>query len=61
MVFSPQFGHSLGFIGFVQPQTGGIISMSEIQARWFVYLMTGKIELPSKKEMNKKIRDHRVN
>ena len=37
-VFSPELGDSLAFIGFVQPASGGIISMAETQSRWFVAL-----------------------
>ncbi|XP_064638632.1 flavin-containing monooxygenase 5-like isoform X2 [Lineus longissimus] len=54
-VFSPEIGSSLAFIGFVQPASGGILAMSEIQARWFVELCRGKIKLPSKKEMEENI------
>ena len=60
MVFSPEIGHTMSFIGFVQPHTGGILAMSEIQSRWFVYLMTGQISLPTKEEMKQQIREHRV-
>lgn len=61
MVFSPEIGNSMAFVGFVQPHTGGILAMSEVQARWFVYLMTGKIKLPTRDEMTKEIRQNRVN
>eukprot|EP00937_MAST-01D_sp_MAST-1D-sp2_P003262 g3262.t1 len=37
-VFAPEVGDSLAFIGFVQPASGGIITMSETQARWFALL-----------------------
>ena len=50
----------MSFIGYVQPHTGGILAMSETQARWFVYLITGKISLPTKEKMKKEIRKHRV-
>ncbi|CAG2238884.1 FMO [Mytilus edulis] len=33
-VFNPDIGQSLAFIGFVQPASGGILTMSETQARW---------------------------
>ena len=50
-MFSPKIGNSLGFIGFVQPSSGGVISVSEIQSRWFVHLMNKEITLPSESEM----------
>ena len=50
-VFSPTIGSSLAFIGFVQPASGGIVSMSEVQARWFAQLCLGKISLPTGPEM----------
>jgi dimethylaniline monooxygenase (N-oxide forming) len=50
-VFSPDVGPSLAFIGFVQTTTGGILSVSEMQARWFVQLCKGNIRLPSKNSM----------
>lgn len=30
-VFSPEIGYSLAFIGFVQPASGGILTMAETQ------------------------------
>ncbi|XP_060083332.1 flavin-containing monooxygenase 5-like, partial [Ylistrum balloti] len=50
-VFSPEIGPTLAFVGFVQPASGGVLSMSEIQARWFAELCKGTIKLPSKSEM----------
>lgn len=35
--------------------------MSEVQSRWFVYLMTGKIKMPSREEMEKEMKEYRVN
>ena len=46
-VFAPEIGASLAFIGFVQPASGGLLSVSEIQARWFSELCKGAIKLPS--------------
>ena len=40
-VFCPEVGASLGFVGFVQPASGGILSMAETQARWFAELARG--------------------
>ncbi|XP_041354135.1 flavin-containing monooxygenase 5-like [Gigantopelta aegis] len=54
-VFSPHVGHTLGFIGFVQPASGGILTMSEIQARWFSQLCKGKVRLPSNMDMEQDI------
>ena len=38
-VFSPEIGKSLGFIGFAQPASGGLLTVSETQARWFSALL----------------------
>ena len=46
-VFSPFADSSLAFIGFVQPASGGVLSMSEIQARWWAELCRGNVHLPS--------------
>eukprot|EP00002_Diphylleia_rotans_P023753 TRINITY_DN4674_c0_g2_i1.p1 TRINITY_DN4674_c0_g2~~TRINITY_DN4674_c0_g2_i1.p1 ORF type:complete len:523 (-),score=99.94 TRINITY_DN4674_c0_g2_i1:186-1754(-) len=53
--FCPDLGHSIGFIGFIQPSSGGVLSVSEIQSRWFVELMKKKVSLPSKTEMDAEI------
>jgi dimethylaniline monooxygenase (N-oxide forming) len=45
-VFDPEVGHSLAFIGFLQPASGGILTCSETQARWFVELCKGTVHLP---------------
>lgn len=51
-VFAPDVGPSLAFIGFVQPASGGIITMSETQARWFSQVCKGReVKLPSKQDM----------
>lgn len=34
-VFASEIGASLAFVGFTQPASGGLLSVSEIQARWF--------------------------
>ena len=54
-VFSPEQDHSLAFIGFIQPASGGLTSMSEIQARWWAELCRGTVKLPSKAEMKESI------
>ncbi|XP_078614603.1 flavin-containing monooxygenase 5-like isoform X2 [Branchiostoma floridae x Branchiostoma japonicum] len=55
-VFSPAVGHSMAFIGFVQPASGGILSMSETQARWFAELCLNHVKLPSRAAMEADIR-----
>ncbi|EDO39370.1 predicted protein, partial [Nematostella vectensis] len=50
-VFSPQLGPSIAFIGFSQPASGGLLPMSEIQARWFSELCKGTVKLPDAKIM----------
>ncbi|KAJ8309767.1 hypothetical protein KUTeg_011632 [Tegillarca granosa] len=55
-VFHPETGHSLAFIGFVQPASGGILSMSETQARWFAELCKNKVALPTPSEMKENIK-----
>ncbi|XP_071949689.1 flavin-containing monooxygenase 5-like [Antedon mediterranea] len=55
-VFSPRVGSSLAFIGFVQPASGGILTMSETQAMWFTQLCRQKVKLPSPKQMQKAIK-----
>ncbi|XP_075244772.1 flavin-containing monooxygenase 5-like isoform X2 [Convolutriloba macropyga] len=54
-MFLPEFGSRLGFIGFVQPTSGGILMCSEIQAQWFVALCHNITKLPSHAEMTKSI------
>ncbi|XP_071829130.1 flavin-containing monooxygenase 5-like [Apostichopus japonicus] len=50
-IFSPDIGSSLAFIGFVQPASGGLLSMSETQARWWAELCKGNGRLPDKETM----------
>lgn len=59
-VFSPDIGNSLAFIGFVQPASGGVLTMSEIQARWFAELCKGRVKLPSKQAMETTIAEEKV-
>ncbi|KAK3699384.1 hypothetical protein QZH41_006562 [Actinostola sp. cb2023] len=54
-VFSPELGSSLAFIGFIQPASGGLLPVSEIQARWFSALCKGITTLPSKEDMFEEI------
>lgn len=54
-MFSPQFGASLAFIGLVQPDTGGLLPVSEMQARWLVELHQKRVRLPSPEMMQQRI------
>ncbi|BBL36021.1 ferredoxin--NADP reductase (plasmid) [Nitrosomonas stercoris] len=54
-MFSPQIGASLAFIGLVQPDTGGLLPVSEMQARWLVNLHQKRVKLPSSKVMQQRI------
>jgi dimethylaniline monooxygenase (N-oxide forming) len=53
--FNAEIGSSLGFIGFLRPAFGAIPPLSELQARWFALLQSGRLELPSKDAMNHSI------
>jgi dimethylaniline monooxygenase (N-oxide forming) len=59
-VFSPEIGPSLAFIGFVQPASGGVLTMSEIQARWFAEMCKGRVKLPEKTEMEESMEKEKV-
>ncbi|KAL8596001.1 hypothetical protein ACOMHN_018313 [Nucella lapillus] len=59
-VFCPSVGPSLAFIGFVQPASGGVLTMSEIQARWFGQVCKGNVRLPPKHEMEQDIRQEKM-
>lgn len=54
-VFHSEIGNSLGFIGFAQPSSGGLLTISEIQARWFVHLLRNDVALPPTIQMNETI------
>ena len=45
--FPPRHDGRLAFIGFVRPYTGGIPIVSEMQARYFALLCSGKHRLPA--------------
>ncbi|KAL4219838.1 hypothetical protein ACF0H5_020249 [Mactra antiquata] len=60
-VFSPDIGSSLAFIGFVQPASGGVLTMSELQARWFAHLCINQIQLPSKSDMLETMEKEKIN
>lgn len=55
-VFSPEIGASLAFIGFIQPASGGLLSVSETQARWFSELCKGTVKLPTAERMQQEFR-----
>nr|KAG5701451.1 hypothetical protein BaRGS_032783 [Batillaria attramentaria] len=59
-VFSPAVGSILAFIGFVQPASGGVLTMSETQARWFGQVCKGNVSLPPKHEMEMDIRQEKT-
>lgn len=60
-LFKHQFIHSLkhpetlAFISLIQP-IGPILPIGELQSRWFAMLNAGKVQLPSKQEMEEDIR-----
>lgn len=60
-IFSPDIGSSLAFIGFVQPASGGLLSMSETQARWWAELCKENVRLPDKETMYDVIKKEQVN
>ncbi|XP_076098943.1 flavin-containing monooxygenase 5-like [Mytilus galloprovincialis] len=59
-VFNPDIGQSLAFIGFVQPASGGILTMSETQARWYAELIKGRVHLPNKSAMEDNMRAEEI-
>ncbi|ELT99393.1 hypothetical protein CAPTEDRAFT_160407 [Capitella teleta] len=54
-VFGPDEDHTLAFIGFIQPASGGLTAMSEIQARWWAELCKGSVKLPPKPDMKESV------
>jgi len=53
--FVPEVGESLGFIGFLRPAFGAIPPLAELQARWFVLLQSGALQLPSREAMEETV------
>lgn len=53
--FDPDYGGTLGFIGFARPAIGAIPPIAEIQARWFTSVASGKTALPERGQMAKEI------
>ncbi len=59
-VFAPALehdrAHTLAFIGFVQPASGGLVTMSETQARWWMECVCSpKVSLPRPLKMEQAI------
>ena len=50
-MFSPHIDHTIAFIGFVQPASGGVLSMSEMQARWWAEVCRKRVYLPEPQRM----------
>lgn len=48
--FHPKAGHTLCYLGFVRPTTGAIPACSELTARYFALLLSGKRQLPADME-----------
>lgn len=48
--FHPKAGHTLCYLGFVRPTTGAIPACSELTARYFALLVSGKRQLPADME-----------
>lgn len=53
--FHPGIGPNLAFIGLVRPAIGAIPPLSELQARWFAQLQSGRVTLPPGEEMRESI------
>jgi len=51
----PDVGPRLAFIGFLRPAFGAIPPISELQARWFALLQSGRAALPPPAEMRQSI------
>ncbi|KAF6037959.1 hypothetical protein EB796_003737 [Bugula neritina] len=52
---NPEIGSELAFIGFVQPSSGGVLPISEIQAQWLAMVIKGGATLPSAIDMKESI------
>lgn len=55
LTYDVEYGSSVGFFGFCRGQAGSIIVPTEMQARWFALLVSGKRRLPSEKAMRKDV------
>lgn len=47
--------HNVAFIGYARGMVGAITLSSELQARWWALLVSGKRQLPSEKEMQQHV------
>ncbi len=57
----PELGSDIAFIGFARPAAGGQPAISEMQARYFALLTSGKRQLPPVSELKDRIaRDRQV-
>lgn len=54
-VFHPDLGPRVAFIGFARPAQGGVPACSEMQARYFALLCSGKLIFPPKDKLRKLI------
>eukprot|EP00933_Yihiella_yeosuensis_P061914 TRINITY_DN64784_c0_g1_i1.p1 TRINITY_DN64784_c0_g1~~TRINITY_DN64784_c0_g1_i1.p1 ORF type:complete len:585 (+),score=83.02 TRINITY_DN64784_c0_g1_i1:77-1831(+) len=45
-IFHPEIGHTMAWIGFVRPSTGGIPACAEMAARYFSLVLAGQRKLP---------------
>ena len=59
--FNVNIGHSLCFIGFSRPTTGAIPACSELVARYFSLLVSGKKTLPDSKDATQMIETDKYN
>lgn len=57
--YDVEYGSSVGFFGFCRGQAGSVIMPSEMQARWFALLVSGKRRLPSEKMMRRDVMESR--
>jgi hypothetical protein len=44
----------------VQPASGGVLTMSETQARWFAQVCKGSVGLPNRSEMVRDMEEEKV-
>lgn len=58
--FNPVAGHSLCFVGFARPTTGGVPTSAELVARYFSLLMSGKKTLPPTPQLVKIIEEDKT-
>lgn len=47
----PSWRETLAFVGFVRPSLGAIPPLSEMQARWYARVLSGRASLPSSERM----------